>query len=66
MPLRAPVVNVWTMRDAIVRAGIGSCADSQSLSPYDLEDIWRELWETQRADCLAAIKAFRLGALRHD
>lgn len=66
MPLLAPVVDVWTMREAIVRAELGTNADVQNLDPYDLEDLWRWLWQSNRTVCSEAMKAYHFGKLRKD
>lgn len=56
MPLLARVVDVFTMREAVTRAGLGSMADAQSLDRDALEDLWRELWRVDRATCYQAIR----------
>lgn len=52
----APVVSVFVMRDAIVRAGVGSSKDAQDLSRNGLEELWCELWREARESCLDAIR----------
>ena len=46
-----PVVDEWTMREAVIRAGLGNAAEAQSIPHGDLEDLWIALWLEQRRVC---------------